>query len=136
MKVPPRFKWLAVLLWVCCIWFMSAHSEPPGDPIGRITHLVQNTIVQPPILPGKFLAFSVQKLGHLWEYCVLGSLLAWALQRQRQGKWLIIPLGVVAASLDETIQRFVPGREGCFRCLHRHAGANGRCIDPGDDHQE
>lgn len=109
------WRWLPVTAWITFIWFMSAHSRPPGDPIGQLTRLVQGTALQPPVLPGTSLAFSLGKLGHLWEYWILGLLLTWALLEPSWRRHLALPLGMAAAAIDETIQRFVPGREGCLR---------------------
>jgi len=46
---------------------------------------------------------------------VLGLLLAWALSPLPRNCSLSLPLGMAVAAIDETIQRFVPGREGCLR---------------------
>ncbi len=109
------WRWFLVVAWIGFIWFMSAHSRPPGNPIGQLTRLVQGTPLQPPVLPGTSLAFSLGKLGHLWEYCVLGLLLAWALLPLPSHRNVALPIGVTVAAIDETIQRFIPGREGCLR---------------------
>lgn len=60
----------------------------------------------------------LRKLGHLTEFCCLGLLLSWLIRMLRSRKWehILLPLlgGIVTACADETIQRFVPGRDGCL----------------------
>ena len=54
----------------------------------------------------------LRKLGHFTEFCCLGMLLCWLtgmLQRKYWPLWSLL-FGIAAASIDETIQRFVPNR--------------------------
>ena len=114
MRFHRRYRWLLVILWACFILYMSSHSTPPGDPIGRTTQILHNIGVTPPLVPGKSLAFTIGKVGHVLEYGFLGVLLfaaAWGpLQRRLSA---VIGLGLLIAIADETRQYFVPGREGC-----------------------
>lgn len=56
----------------------------------------------------------LRKIAHFTEFCTLGILLSWLVRMVRSRKWeyCAIPLtaGALAASIDETIQMFVPGR--------------------------
>jgi hypothetical protein len=80
--------WVLTLLWASAIFYVSSRT---GNS-----------------LPG---GFSVQ--GHVFEYFVLGGLLAWALAEEEVSPSAIV-LAVLLASLygvtDEFHQHFVPGR--------------------------
>ena len=56
----------------------------------------------------------IRKLGHFSEFACLGFLLAWffRLMGERGLHSLVMPafFGLMAACMDETIQRFIPGR--------------------------
>lgn len=56
----------------------------------------------------------LRKIAHLMEFFCLGMLLTWLVRMLRHKKWehYVFPLlaGVAVASVDETIQYFVPGR--------------------------
>lgn len=56
----------------------------------------------------------LRKIAHLMEFLCLGVLLSWLVRMLRQKTWeyYAFPLlaGVAVASVDETIQCFVPGR--------------------------
>ena len=111
-----RTRWLLVVLWACFILYMSSHSTPPGDPIGKATQLLQRLGISLPLVPGRPVSFTIAKIGHILEYTLLGLLLfaaAWGpLQRRLSAT---IGLGLLIAIADETRQYFVPGREGCVR---------------------
>lgn len=54
----------------------------------------------------------LRKLGHFTEFCCLGVLLCWLtgmLQSKHWSLWSLL-YGIAVASIDETIQRFVPDR--------------------------
>ncbi len=55
----------------------------------------------------------IRKLAHFSEFACLGVLLAWLFRLMGEGCRFPSPalLGTLAACVDETIQRFVPGRE-------------------------
>lgn len=56
----------------------------------------------------------LRKIAHFTEFCTLGMLLSWLVRMIRTRKWeyCVLPLiaGTLVASIDETIQMFVPGR--------------------------
>ena len=88
-----RSRWPAIL-WIVAI---LAVSSVPGPALSKV-------------------GFSVQdKLAHLFEYGVLGSLLAlrsMALGRSRTQAFLrTVAWAVVLGAADETYQRFTPGRD-------------------------
>ena len=55
----------------------------------------------------------IRKLAHFSEFACLGLLLGWLLSPEGGFRGFSAPalLGTLAACVDETIQRFVPGRE-------------------------
>ena len=55
----------------------------------------------------------IRKLAHFLEFACLGLLLGWLLSPEGGFRGFAAPalLGTLAACVDETIQRFVPGRE-------------------------
>lgn len=55
----------------------------------------------------------IRKLAHFSEFACLGLLLGWLLSPEGGFRDFAVPalLGTLAACVDETIQRFVPGRE-------------------------
>ena len=55
----------------------------------------------------------IRKLAHFSEFACLGLLLGWLLSPEGGFRGFAAPalLGALAACVDETIQRFVPGRE-------------------------
>lgn len=55
----------------------------------------------------------IRKLAHFSEFACLGLLLGWLLSPEGGFQGFAAPalLGTLAACVDETIQRFVPGRE-------------------------
>lgn len=52
----------------------------------------------------------IRKMAHFSEFTALGVLLSWRMGMQGKRKWISFALGAGAAWVDETIQRFVPGR--------------------------
>ena len=65
-----------------------------------------------------FIQFSegfIRKFAHFAEYSVLGVMLTLSLVRypffQGKRRWLLIPLGLCIAVIDEGIQFFTPGRD-------------------------
>jgi VanZ family protein len=80
-------RWLPPLVWAAVIF---AGSSVPGSQI-----------------PGRF-----SVLGHLGEYAVLGSLLAWALRVRLKPAAIIAALALCAlyGASDELHQAFVPMR--------------------------
>ena len=52
----------------------------------------------------------LRKIAHFTEFAALGCLLGWLFGMLQKGKLHPVGCGVLAACMDETIQRFVPGR--------------------------
>ncbi|KAF0196306.1 MAG: VanZ family protein [Bacillota bacterium] len=115
MRIHRSFRWLAVIVWVGFIWFMSSHSVPPGDPIGKVADIIRTIPVQL-TLPGTSVEFMVGKAGHLLAYSLLGVLLLAATWGRLKNRVLgVMLIGVMVAVIDETRQYFVPGREAAVR---------------------
>lgn len=115
MSVARGWRWLLVLLWVSFIIYMSSHSVPPGDPIGRVGEFLADLGVKT-LIPGTSLKFSIAKVGHILEYALLGILLlaaSWGNIHKRI--WATVGIGLAVAIIDETRQYFVPGREAHIR---------------------
>lgn len=54
----------------------------------------------------------LRKLGHFLEFTALGFSLTWRLNLGKRNLSLPLLLGLLAACVDETIQRYIPGRSG------------------------
>ena len=92
-------------LWLLFIW---GHSLLPAsvshEESGHWLALLQTWM---PWLT----SFLIRKAAHFVEYAVLGALLFGA-AGVRHGLWFPPCLGVLAATLDETVQLFADGRSG------------------------
>lgn len=101
--------WLILNLAV--IW---GNSLLPGDLSGAFSDWVKELIQL--VIPGAFSGPEgsggtlLRKLGHFTEFCALGMCLCWlhGMLGKRQSRSLL--WGFLSACADETIQRFVPGR--------------------------
>ena len=118
----PLYRVTLVVLWVCFIW---AHSLMDGtDSANESTRFVLFAL---PLLQRLGLSdialatFVVRKCAHFSEYAMLGVLAFFLCGSQpgvRPERWLwLSSLAVMAVTpiVDETIQLFVPGREGSVR---------------------
>jgi VanZ family protein len=91
-----RLAWGLVLLWMAVIFVLSAQPDLIPERIG----------------PGSF-RFSIEKLGHVTVYSVLGFLVIRALtisRVNRAGWWAFVAVFLYAIS-DELHQGLVPGRD-------------------------
>lgn len=54
----------------------------------------------------------IRKLAHFLEFASFGLLLGWRISMDRKTKWILptVLSGVSVACVDETLQRFTPGR--------------------------
>ena len=112
IKTDRRVRLCAALLAVN-ILFIWGNSLLPGEVSGAISHWVRNVLAF--LLPGGTDSPDtghglVRKLAHFTEFACLGALLTWLLSMYRKAAIWALPLGAFVASVDETIQRFVPGR--------------------------
>ena len=110
-------------LWICFIWF---NSLKPGKESGELSAWILE------LVNGGFSIISlsvshlfIRKLAHFLEFAVLGVLLSFVIyfffelrlsnSRKRDALlYLALPTSFLVASIDETIQLFVPGRAGLF----------------------
>lgn len=104
---------LCTALLVCCLAFIWGNSLMPGPVSGAFSDWVGQLLEQ--LLPGEQTPPAdgsglLRKLAHFTEFSVLGMCLAWLFGMLRRKMPWALALGVAAACVDETIQRFVPGR--------------------------
>jgi len=111
-RTDARLRICTVLL-VCILTFIWGNSLMPGEVSGAISDWVKG------ILAGFFEqgpeeedngGFLIRKLAHFTEFAALGATLGWLFGMLNKGKLRPFGCGVLAASIDETIQRFVPDR--------------------------
>ena len=104
-----------LILNIAIIW---GNSLLPGSISGAISGWVRD------LLAGIFPSDSpkpdtghglIRKLAHFTEFSFLGALLTWLLAMAQKPKALALPCGFLVASVDETIQRFVPDRGPSIR---------------------
>ncbi len=113
IKTNRRVRLCAALLAVN-ILFIWGNSLLPASVSATISHWVRNILAA--FLPGGSGGEPnaghglVRKLAHFTEFACLGALLTWLLSMYRRAAIWALPLGAFVASIDETIQRFVPGR--------------------------
>lgn len=101
-------------LVLCCILlavnliFIWGNSLLPGELSGALSQWLRNLL-----FPGDDAATGhglLRKIAHFTEFACLGACLSWLFGMLEKQKWLPLLLGFLAASLDETIQIFVPDR--------------------------
>ena len=112
IRTDKRLK-LCMTLLVCNLVFIWGNSLLPGEVSGAFSDWVKAILEA--ILPGNQDDDSLgggllRKLAHFTEFTCLGLLLGWLFAMLQKGKVLPFLCGVAAASMDETIQRFVPDR--------------------------
>jgi VanZ family protein len=97
-----------IVLNICFIW---GNSLLPGELSGAFSDWVKNLLAN--LFSGGDSGTSgglIRKLAHFSEFAMLGMLLSWLFgMLQKNLLWPFV-LGFFTASMDETIQRFVPNR--------------------------
>ena len=112
IRTPKRMR-LCVALLVCCLIFIWGNSLLPGEVSGAISDFVKDTLAvlfeqgKPEPDNGGFL---LRKMAHFTEFTALGLCLCWLFGMLGKGMLLPFLCGAAAACVDETIQRFIPGR--------------------------
>ena len=116
-RTDTRLRLCAVLLFLN-LAFIWGNSLLPGELSGRLSDWVRHVLVTvfSIQLPGSQGGHGLlRKLAHFTEFACLGGLLTWLLSMlQKPALWALLG-GFLAAGMDETIQRFVPGRGPGFR---------------------
>ena len=103
---------LCTALLICNLIFIWGNSLLPGEVSGAFSDWVKSILArffdtgQEDSSSGGLL----RKLAHFTEFTALGMCLAWLCGMLGKGKLRPFLWGVLAASVDETIQRFVPDR--------------------------
>lgn len=111
-RTDKRLRLCAVLI-VFNLAFIWGNSLLPGELSGALSQWVRDLLA---LIFSKDPSDSqsghglLRKLAHFTEFACLGGLLTWLFSMlQRPVLWSLLG-GFLAASMDETIQRFVPGR--------------------------
>ena len=112
MKRTDKRLRLCTALLICNLVFIWGNSLLPGEISGAFSDWVKSLLAQ--LLPmgpddgsgGGLL----RKVAHFTEFTALGMLLAWLHSMLQKGKLQPFLWGILAASVDETIQCFVPDR--------------------------
>ena len=104
---------ICTALLICILIFIWGNSLMPGEVSGAISNWVKDWLAR--IFPlGLETAGGsghlIRKLAHFTEFAALGATLGWLFGMLQKGKLRPFACGVLAASIDETIQRFVPDR--------------------------
>ncbi|MCR5392866.1 MAG: VanZ family protein [Olsenella sp.] len=115
-----RWWALAFCLWIAFIWGHSIVQGPESSlESSRVVAIVAPLLKAIGITGESAMTFAVRKTAHFLEYAVLGVLGFPAfLPQAREGRlprWLGPLVVALIPVADETIQRFVPGRESSPR---------------------
>ena len=98
-----------ILLNICFIW---GNSLLPGEISGAFSDWVKQLLES--IFPGDGMETPggglLRKLAHFAEFTALGFLLSLQFRLKHHKIWYTVPLGMLTAGIDETIQMFVPDR--------------------------
>ena len=112
MKRTDKRLRLCTALLICNLVFIWGNSLLPGEISGAFSDWVKSLLAQ--LLPmGPDDGSSgglLRKVAHFTEFTALGMLLAWLHGMLQKGKLQPFLWGILAASVDETIQCFVPDR--------------------------
>lgn len=103
---------LCTALLICNLVFIWGNSLLPGEVSGAFSDWVKSLLANLfPAGPEEDTGGGLlRKVAHFTEFTALGMCLAWLHGMLQKGKLRPFLWGVLAASLDETIQRFVPDR--------------------------
>ena len=112
MKRTDKRLRLCIALLVCNLIFIWGNSLLPGEISGAFSNWVKSFLSQLlPVGPDDGSGGGLlRKAAHFTEFTALGMCLAWLHGMLQKGKLLPFLWGVLAAAVDETIQRFVPDR--------------------------
>ena len=103
---------LCTALLICNLVFIWGNSLLPGEVSGAFSDWVKAILSK--LFSGDADDSSggglLRKVAHFTEFAALGMCLAWLHGMLQKGKLRPFLWGVLAASVDETIQRFVPDR--------------------------
>lgn len=112
-RVPTWARWLLVVAWACFVWSRSLYPGPQSSSQSAVVvALVRPLLEALGVCDESAMSFLVRKAGHFLEYTVLGALLALTRAGGEGPLWPRVLAGVAVPGVDETIQRFVPGRSG------------------------
>ena len=117
MKCTDKRLRLCKALLIGILVFIWGNSLLPGEASGALSDWFKSLLYllfrrNPQTNAGVDL---IRKLAHFSEFTVLGICLAWLHGMLQKGKLQPFLWGVLAASADETIQRFVPDRGPSIR---------------------
>ena len=108
---------LCITLLICNLVFIWGNSLLPGEVSGAFSDWVKSILSQ--LFSGAPAGPSggglLRKIAHFTEFAALGMCLAWLHGMLQKGKVRPFFWGVLAAAVDETIQRFVPDRGPSIR---------------------
>ena len=108
---------LCIALLICNLIFIWGNSLLPGEVSGdfsdRVKAILQQLFSHDP--QGTSGSGLLRKEAHFTEFAALGMCLAWLHGMLQKGKLRPFLWGVLAAAVDETIQRFVPDRGPSLR---------------------
>ena len=107
----------AKLLLVLNLIFIWGNSLLPGEISGALSDAVRDLVLE--LLPagpeGGLGGGLLRKLAHFTEFALLGACLGWLHGMVNKHPAYALAWGAGAACMDETIQRFVPGRGPSLR---------------------
>ena len=102
----------AKILLVLNLAFIWGNSLLPGELSGAFSNWVRDLLLS--LLPaspsGGIGGGLLRKIAHFTEFALLGACLAWLHGMVNKKAAYALAWGAAAACMDETIQRFVPGR--------------------------
>lgn len=112
MKRTDRRLRLCTALLACNLIFIWGNSLLPGEVSGAFSNWVKSILAQ--LFAGGQTDSAggglLRKVAHFTEFTALGMCLAWLHGMLGKGTLRPFAWGVLAAAVDETIQRFVPER--------------------------
>ena len=111
IRTDKRLRICSVLL-VANLAFIWGNSLLPGEISGAFSDWVKNLIAAlfPYEGPAQESGGLIRKIAHFTEFACLGMCLTWRMGMLGKTPFRAVLLGVSAACVDETIQRFVPDR--------------------------
>ena len=110
------------MIWITILYvvFIFSNSAKPGvvssGESNWLTDLLNRWMEEWGLAFIQFSEGFIRKFAHFAEYSVLGVMLTLSLAKypffQGKRRWLLVPLGLCIAVIDEGIQVFTPGRDG------------------------